>query len=134
MSLYEGLSLVLTTLGTMFTVWLGFRQLRQTAPATAGPVPAGPPQYVAAPPAGRPPPGYGVAPVSPPGTPYGRAPAPPAPAPYPPYGPPRPHVQYHPPQAWTARRVRPQSVTAASVLLFVAAALQPIALIAYYGI
>lgn len=148
MSLYEGLTLVLSTVGTMFTVFLGFRQLRQAAPAAQA-VPAGPPSYPTPPTAGRGPghhpdpargvggasPAYGVAPMSAPSMEYGRAPVAPVPARYPTYGaPPRPHGAQYPSPAWAARRVRPRSVTAASVLLFVAAALQPVALLAYYGI
>lgn len=193
MSLYEGLSLVLSTLGTLFTVYIGFRQLRQ--PAGAQPVPAGAPHYLApghGPGAGyRPepvrgtggapvygaaggmggaPPAYGVAQVPTGPTLYGRAPV--APSPYPTSGapvsgapisgapisgaptsgaptsgPPRPYggpysgaynapygAPFAPAAAVPARRVRPKSVTAASVLLFIAAALQPLTLLAFYGI
>jgi len=135
--MYEGLSLVLSTLGTMLTVYLGFRQLRQTAPATAQAAPAmstGLAPYPVSPPAApgawhRPDPARGVAPA-----PVAYVPAR-VPGQYSPYGgPPRPHGVPYQPQAWTAPRVRPRSVTAASILLFVAAALQPIALLAYYGI
>jgi hypothetical protein len=166
MSLYEGMSLVLSTVGTMVTVYLGFRQLRQAAPAAT---PAAPPG-VAAPAAGsagappglasytaqpthRPGPEHSRVPASGagagstaygvgwmPAPPYGRAPAPtpaslPAPAQYPTsgapqaYGAPPAHRAPHP-----RLRVRPTSVRAASILLFVAAALQPVPLFANYVI
>jgi hypothetical protein len=137
MSLYEGLSLVLSTFGTIFTVYLGFRQLRQPAPAGA-PVSAAPAPYPApypAPPVpGAGPRVYGTARVP------GAAPAPPvSPAAPPwqaPYGAPRPPAApYGPPQpVWAPPRVRPRAVTTASVLMFVAAALQPLAVLTYYGI
>jgi uncharacterized membrane protein len=165
MSLYEGLSLVLSTLGTMVTVYLGFRQLRQAAPAAqamaasypaptrgpgleygVGPVPG----------AGATPSTYGVPPA---GMEYGRAPAPPsptfgapsagappahgaapvhgAPPPYsrpPAHGAPPTYGATDPARGLAARQVRPRSVRAASILLFITAALQPLTLLAYYGI
>jgi len=199
MSLYEGLSLVLSTFGTLFTVYIGFRQLRQ-APAGAAPLPAGPPAQYLAPPGHLPGPGYrpdpargmagapvhgmagamgsapvhgmggappahGVAPVPAAPTLYGRAPVSPSPYPTsgaptsgapisgapisgaPTSGPPRPYggpysgpynapygARYAVAAAIPARRVRPKSVTVASVLLFIAAALQPVTLLAFYGI
>jgi hypothetical protein len=151
MSLYEGLSLVLSTVGTIFTVFLGFRQLRQAAPATAPAVPAA--QFgVAAPSAGwgsaaptygaytapapaypgqpqyRPVPTAGAA-----GTTYG----PPPGAPTSPY-PQSPPVAWRPPAPYSAPsapvRVRPKPVRMASILLFAVAALQPLVLLTYYGI
>jgi hypothetical protein len=147
MSLYEGLSLVLSMFGTMFTVYLGFRQLRQTAPAIEA-VPAGPVAYGAppltgfgpgqrpapAPGFGGPPSAYGVAPAPTHAGQRGWTPVSPAPVRGPTYGAPRPQGGQYPVPGWPMRRVRPQSVKAASILLFVAAALQPIALLAYYGI
>jgi hypothetical protein len=166
MSLYEGLSLVLSTVGTMFTVYLGFRQLRQAAPAampaalpdtaapTAGSVgaPPGLGSYTAQP-THRPGPehrrlpasgaGAGSAPYGVgrmPAPPYGRAPtptpvSPPAPVRYPTSGAPQ---AYGAPPAYRAPhppvRGRPTSVRAASILLFVAAALQPVVLFARYVI
>jgi hypothetical protein len=93
MSLYEGLSLVLSTFGTIFTVVLGFRQLRQAAPAQAGPaIPASysappvhrpGPEYGPLPGAGAAPSTYGTPPPPVRGMEYGRAPASPAPAMHP---------------------------------------------------
>jgi hypothetical protein len=40
MSLYEGLSLLVSLVGTMFTIYLGLRQLRQAPPPTTGPPPS----------------------------------------------------------------------------------------------
>jgi hypothetical protein len=104
-SLYEALSLVVSSVGTLGTVVIGLRQLRQNAP----PRPA---QPVYHPPAavypGRPAPHY-----------------PPAP-----YGPAVGYGPGHQPPA----RLRPSSVTAASLVLFVAASAHPFAVVLYYAI
>jgi hypothetical protein len=152
MSLYEGLSLVLSTVGTIFTVFLGFRQLGRAAPATASAVPVAS-LGVAAPSAGwgnaapthgsytAPPPypGHQYRPVPPPvasgSTPY-RPPGMPT-SPYPP----APAATWYPPAAappaYSAPsqvRTRPKPVRTASMLLFAVAALQPVVLLTYYGI
>ena len=140
MSVYEGLSLALSTFGTMATVFIGFRQLRQAVPAARATTPA----YYAAPAYGH---GPGYGPGQPPGqgaapTPgrmeYGRAPV----VPPPPYGAPPTHgwpPAYAPPSGYMApgrpgARPRPGSVRLASIFLFLAAALQPVTMIAYYGL
>jgi len=139
MSVYEGLSLALSTFGTMATVFIGFRQLRQAAPAPQAATPA----YYAPPVHGQ---GLAYGPVyaprpgnaPPPGRmEYGRAPV----AAAPPYGPPPAHGGYpaYAPPAYAAAvrptvRPRPGSVRLASIFLFMAAALQPVTMIAYYGL
>jgi hypothetical protein len=147
MSLYEGLSLALSTFGTMVTVYLGFRQLRPAVPVPAQALSSEPPSHLPPPTHG---PGHGYAlgpaagtatspsnaPSAPaPATVYGRAPVAPFPASVPTYGGP---TTYGAPPAvlpgMPARRVRPTSVRAASILLFVTAALQPVTMLAYYGI
>jgi hypothetical protein len=85
-SLYEALSLVVSSVGTLGTVYVGLRQLRQSTPAPAYPVPA----------------------------PYGRAVT---------------HDPMHHPQPR-----RPPSVTAAGVLLYVAASAHPFFVALYYAI
>jgi hypothetical protein len=144
MSWYEGLSLALSTFGTMATVFIGFRQLRQAAPAAAPAYPQHPahgygygPAYgvgsVHAPGGSAVPAQYGPPPAGPP-APMGSA-APPVYAPHAGYGTPPTHgatAGYAPTRP--AGRVRPGSVRTASILLFLAAALQPVAMIAYYGL
>jgi hypothetical protein len=150
MSLYEGLSLALSTIGTLFTVYLGFRQLGRAAPATAPAASLG----VAAPSAGwqavAPRNGTYPAPPTPrPGRQYRPVPMPAAPAGYGPPGvvptspyPPTPAATWHPPAAAPPAfrappvpvRTRPKPVRTASVLLFAVAALQPVVLLTYYGI
>jgi hypothetical protein len=97
-SLYEALSLIVSSVGTLGTVYIGLRQLRQNAPrpAPSHPVPA----------------------------PYGHAPVP--------YGHPGPHA----PAPWPvpAAPRRPSSVTAASLVLFAAAAIHPFVVVLYYVI
>jgi len=160
MSLYEGLSLVLSTVGTLFTVYLGFRQLGRAAPATASAAPAtslgvaspsaggvyggvyGAPRVATYPAPPAPSPGYQYRPAPTSGaptapTPYGRPGAAPT-SPYPP-GPavPWPAPAAAPPVYRTPPapvRVRPKPVRTASILLFVVAALQPVVLLSYYGI
>jgi hypothetical protein len=131
MSVYEALSLIVSTMGTLGSVYVGVRQLRQAAPAAAAPV--------APPPSG---PTYGPPAASAPPTAY----APPAhPTAYPPpaqptaYAPPHQPGGYGPPAhagapARPAGRPRPTSVTAASLLLYLAATLQPVVFALYYGI
>jgi hypothetical protein len=122
MSMYEGLTLLLSMFSTFATVYIGFRQLRQAAPAPAA--------AATHPMAYQVPPTYAA---SPPAPAMGRAPVTPAPAPYPAYGGPHYPVPAATP-AQPGRRVRPGPVRAASILLFLAAALQPVTLLAYYGI
>jgi hypothetical protein len=121
-SLYEALSLVVSSVGTLGTVYIGLRQLRQNAPR----VPAVPASYGHAPV----PAPYGHAPVPAPyaHAPYGHPTAPPGHAPGP-----APHAP--PPRApMPARRRRPSSVTAASLVLFAAAASHPLVVVTYYVI
>jgi hypothetical protein len=106
-SLYEALSLVVSSVGTLGTVVIGLRQLRQSArpvpqPAYHPPVPAHP----------------------------GRAPAYHPSAPYGPYGP----AHQPPPASQPSPAVRPTSVTAASLVLFVAASTHPLVVAVYYAI
>jgi hypothetical protein len=98
-SLYEALSLVVSSVGTLGTVYIGLRQLRQNAPRAAATHPMPAP--------------YGPAPA-----PYGYAPVP--------YGP--------PPGPLPAAPRRPSSVTAASLVLFGAAAIHPFVVVLYYVI
>jgi len=140
MSVYEALSLIVSTMGTLGSVYVGVRQLRQAAPAVAAPV-ASPPSK----------PSYGPPAASTPPTAY----APPAhPTAYAPpaqptaYAPPTQPTAYAPPHqpggyaptayagaaARPAGRPRPTSVTAASLLLYLAATLQPVVFALYYGI
>jgi hypothetical protein len=86
------------------------------APAAPTPAQGAPPAYVGPPVYGAQPP-YGAAP-------YGSPPAYGAP----PFGAPEAS------RGLPARRVRPRSVRAASILLFITAALQPLTLFAYYGV
>jgi hypothetical protein len=109
-SLYEALSLIVSSVGTLGTVYIGLRQLRQNAPKAAVPHPVPAP--------------YGHAPA-----PYGHAPGPYGPAPYGPPGPSAPAPRPRP----GARR-RPSAVTAASLVLFAAAAIHPFVVVLYYVI
>jgi hypothetical protein len=147
MSLYDGLTLVLSSVSTFATVYIGFRQLRQAAPAAAAAAGPAPMQYTppaqayghAQAPAAWPapsqhpqsaPPDMPTAPVP---LPQGRAAVPPQPA-YaaaPQYGPPQ--YQY-PVTVAPAAPALPKPVRQASILLFVAAALQPLVMVAYYGL
>jgi hypothetical protein len=108
-SLYEALSLIVSSVGTLGTVYIGLRQLRQNAPRVAAthPVPA--------------PYGHAPAPV-----PHGHAPGPYGPGPY---GHPGPV-----PRPLPAAPRRPSSVTAASLVLFAAAAIHPFVVVLYYVI
>jgi hypothetical protein len=106
MTLYEALSLLISAIGTLGTVYIGLRQLRQAPPARSY-VPAGEPYPAARPHAAGPP--YPAAPPQP----YVAGPW----APAPPSSP-----------------ARPGLVTAASLLLYTAATTQPIVFAIYYGI
>jgi hypothetical protein len=154
MSIYDGLTLVLSSVSTFATVYIGFRQLRQAAPASAAGSAATAPAYYAPPaqtawpapshyPQAAPPAAPSHYPQAAPPTapipqpaapPLGRATVPPPqPAPAPPYG--APHYQYqYPAPGAPAPMVRPAPVRLASILLFLAAAVQPVAMIAYYGL
>jgi hypothetical protein len=111
-SLYEALSLIVSSVGTLGTVYIGLRQLRQNAPRVAAthPMPA--------------PYGHAPAPV-----PYGQPPGPYGPGPY---G--RPGPQAPAPRPLPAGPRRPSSVTAASLVLFAAAAIHPFVVVLYYVI
>jgi hypothetical protein len=131
MSVYEALSLIVSTMGTLGSVYVGVRQLRQAAPAAAAPV---------APPSSGP--THGPPAASAPPTAY----APPAhPTAYPPPAHPTAYAPPHQPGGYAptayagaparpAGRPRPTSVTAASLLLYLAATLQPVVFALYYGI
>jgi hypothetical protein len=85
-SLYEALSLAVSALSTLTTVYIGLRQLRLSAPK-------------------------------------------PAPSPVAPGGSGLPD-----PQPWPAPARRPALVTAASLLLYAAAVVQPVVFVIYYGV
>jgi hypothetical protein len=85
-SLYEALSLAVSAVSTLATVYIGLRQLRSRAPS-------------------------------------------PAPSPVAPGGSGLPD-----PQPWPAPAHRPALVTAASLLLYAAAVVQPVVFVLYYGI
>jgi hypothetical protein len=131
MSVYEALSLIVSTMGTLGSVYVGVRQLRQAAPAAAAPVappPSGPtyvPPAASAPPTAYAPPAHPTA-YPPPAQPTAYAP-PHQPGGYAP-------TAYAGAPARPAGRPRPTSVTAASLLLYLAATLQPVVFALYYGI
>ena len=149
MSVFEALSLIVSTMGTLGSVYVGVRQLRQAAPAVAAPVapPPSKPTYgppaASAPPTAYPPPAHPTA-YAPPAHPTAYAP----PAHPTAYAPPAHPTAYAPPHqpggyaptayagaaARPAGRPRPTSVTAASLLLYLAATLQPVVFALYYGI
>lgn len=111
MTLYEALSLLISAIGTLGTVYIGLQQLRQTA-APKPFVPAGASFPATVPhPAGPPHPGESPSPAPP--QPYATGAWPPTP-PAPPS--------------------RPGLVTAASLLLYTAATAQPVLFGIYYGI
>lgn len=139
MSLYEGLSLLLSTMATIVTVALGIRKLRKASPVDrAAPAPpvtppprpavpgsAAPIQTYRAPPAYSAPPPYAAPPP--------QVARPPHAAP-PPYGWPTPsYVVGRNPQT-TAPRVAPPAVRSAGIILFIAAALQPLTIFADFVI
>ena len=129
MSFYEALSLVISSVGTLGSVYVGMRQLRQGAPvaqATAAPVVPG----LAAPHAAghAPGPQPTVYAPPPPATAYAPPPQPPA------YGQPARSTVYGSAPVRPALRPRPRSVTAASLLLYLAASLQPVVFALYYAI
>src|SRR5690606_5737968 len=117
MTLYEALSLLVSAIGTLGTVYIGLRQLRRPAPTP--PVPAGPPLPASQPyVAGHP---YSA------GSPYSTG------SPYPAV-PPQPQVAGSWAAGQPAAPTRPGLVTAASLLLYTAATAQPVVFAIYYGI
>jgi hypothetical protein len=134
MSVFEGLSLLISTVGTLGSVFIGLRQLKQGAPVAQAAMPAAGVHAVQPhAPQATPPTAY-----APPPTAYAAPPQPPAT--YRPTPPPQGYPPSHQPTVHgaapvrPATRPRPTSVAAASLLLYLAAALQPVVFLLYYGI